>query len=135
VIQIHGAPIGSDNDGRAGSENSDTEEIKNRGWFYQAIAPLLTLDAVRSSGQVAHNDIELSLLQQKWAAAGVPIHAVGFEFPKADAPLSWHLTREEIEAIRTEWNSQLQGQSRNLVHQFLAGSDRLGCGCPKCSLV
>jgi hypothetical protein len=144
VIQIHGAPIGSENsqgggnkndDGGADSENSDTKEIKNRGWFYQAIAPLLTLDAVRSSGQVAHNDIELSLLQQKWAAAGVPIHTVVFEFPKADAPLSWHLTREEIEAIGTAWNSQRQGQNINLVHQFLAGSDRLSCGCPKCSLV
>jgi hypothetical protein len=140
VIQIHGAPIDSQKSKRGdsngggdpNSRNADTEEIKNRGWFYQAIAPLLTLDAVRSSGQVAHNDIELSLLQQKWAAPGVPIHTVVFEFSRADAPLSWHLTPEEADTIRIAWTGNDMRPCRNRVKRFLDGSDDLACGCPHC---
>jgi len=129
VIQIHGAPVGNES-----ALAANPKEITNRGWFYQAIVPLLTLDAVRSSGQIAHNDIELSLLRQKWAAKrNLPIHSMVFEFPNEDAPLSWHLTHTEIEAIRSAWNTPTQARKRALVCQFIDGNDDLHCGCPQCN--
>jgi hypothetical protein len=38
----------------------------NRGWFYQAFAPIATLLHVRDTGQLSHNHIEIDLLQQVW---------------------------------------------------------------------
>lgn len=124
VVQIHGAPVNPD--------PSDERHAKKRGWFYQAIAPLTTLAAVRSAGQIAHNDIELELLQQKWAAAKVPIHTVTFEFQNPEAPLSWHLTPEDVRNVRSAWRDDME-QCRALVKEFLEGNDGLNCGCPRCN--
>ncbi len=123
VIQIHGAPVDTD--------QGDAPPAENRGWFYQAIAPLAALAAVRSAGQIAHNDIELELLQQKWSTAGIPIHTVTFEFHNPNAPLSWHLTPEEVADIREAWRLDMSA-CRECVKQFLAGRKDLDCGCPQC---
>jgi hypothetical protein len=123
VIQIHGAP--------EESNLSDERHSKTRGWFYQAFAPIKTLLKVRTAGQIAHNDIELEFLQEKWAAAGVPIHTVIFEFGNRDVPLSWHLTPTEIEAIRTAWKKKMT-KCKDTVRDFLKGNDNLKCGCYKC---
>jgi hypothetical protein len=127
VIQIHGAPVDSD--------RREERHSKSRGWFYQAFAPIKTLLNVRTAGQVAHNDIELQLLQQKWSAAGVPIHTVIFEFSNRDAPLSWHLTRDEVKDIKTAWYKKMK-KCRKSVHEFLEGNDNLEeCGCLRCTSV
>src|SRR5262249_48143713 len=110
VIQIHGAPVNTD--------LRDERHAKDRGWFYQAFAPLTTLAAVRSAGQIAHHDIELELLQRKWAAMGIPIQTVTFEFNNPDAPLSWHLTPLEANEIRRAWIEDMEPR-RRLVKQFL----------------
>ena len=123
VIQIHGAPV--DSDLRA------ERHSKTRGWFYQVFAPITTLLNVRSAGQIAHNDIELEFLQQKWLDAGVPIHTVIFEFGNRDAPLSWHLTPLEVKAIKTAWDEKMT-RCRETVREFLKGSDYLECGCINC---
>jgi hypothetical protein len=135
VLQIHGAPVETDQ--RQG------RHAKNRGWFFQAFAPLLTLAAVRSAGQIAHNDIELEFLQKKWTDAGVPIHTVTFEFPDPNAPLSWHLTPRQQAAVADTWLNRPMSKkdvderlekSKAQVAEFLAGNDLLDCGCPKCRL-
>src|SRR5262249_48154031 len=91
---------------------------KSRGWFYQAIAPLTTLAAVRSAGQVAHNDIELELLKQKWSRRDVSIQDVTFEFADPNAPLSWHLTPSEVKEIRDTCNKKMD-TCRAKVRSFL----------------
>jgi hypothetical protein len=110
VLQIHGAPVNT--------ATPEQRHSKSRGWFYQAIAPLTTLAAVRSAGQVAHNDVELRFLQQQWRAAGIDVETVTFEFHNENAPLSWHLTRQEIDAIRTAWSHQMR-DCRQEVKNFL----------------
>jgi hypothetical protein len=113
---------------------------KIRGWFYQAIAPLTTLVSVRGAGQIAHNDTELQLLQQKWwCAAGIPIHSVTFEFPGSKTPLSWHLTPSDQAAISKTWDNSSDPiirerleDAKQQVGNFLAGSDALNCQCPCC---
>ncbi len=114
VLQIHSSP-------------SDPETVQNgevrkgdrgRGWLFQMAAPVLALLNVRSSGQIAHNNIELGLLQQKWAGLGVTIESVDFTFPGTNPPLSWHLTEEQKQAIREEWSQNMSGQVGK-VKEFL----------------
>ncbi len=99
VLQIFGAPIADDLTAKRHS--------KQRGWFYQALAPITTLTAVRTAGQVAHKDIELELLEQKWSSSGVKIETVKFEFDNPNAPLSWHLTPKEVDTIRLAWKNKM----------------------------
>ena len=129
VIQIHGAPIDPPSKDKPANpaEHPDT-----RGWFYQAIAPLATLASVRSAGQLAHNDIELSFLQTRWLDKGLPIHAVTFEFTEPDAPMSWHLTETQKQNIDANWNKEM-ADCRRRVKQFLSGDKYLACGCPWCA--
>jgi hypothetical protein len=113
VLQIHCAPIGS----KAPSANKRT----SRGWFFQLIAPLVVIIGVRSAGQIAHNDIELTLLQDKWAKMGVEVDTAVFEFPGKQAPLSWHLTEQEKTQIRDAWNyDEHVRDSVRIVQDFLA---------------
>lgn len=124
VIQIHGAPV---------KEDPGTEKYKeSHGWFYQAIAPLATMAAVRSAGQIAHNDIELSFLQRQWASRGLPVHTVTFEFNGLDAPLSWHLTQSDTKKIEEHWQTGMD-ECRTQVQSFLQGQSRIGCKCPWCT--
>jgi len=125
VIQIHGAPVSSD--------LADKRHAKTRGWFFQAFAPISTLLSVRSAGQVAHNNIELELLQQKWSAR-VPIHTAKFEFGNPDPPLSWHLTPLEVKAIRDAWQNDM-ADCRETVGEFLSGKKDFKCGCTICKSV
>jgi len=111
ILQIHGAPVNED--------AKDQRYEKTHGWFYQAIAPLTTLAAVRSAGQIAHNNLELELLRNKWSHAGVNIETQIFEFNNPRAPLSWHLTPEEVEEIAKLWDSDM-GPCRQAVKKFLA---------------
>jgi len=115
VIQIHGAPDESD------AELVNKRYAKSRGWFFQAFAPITTLISVRSAAQVAHNDIELQMLQEKWNSHGVKIETVKFVYPDRDPPLSWHLTPKDIESIRNEWdNSPEVAKSKAAVANFVA---------------
>jgi len=122
VLQIHGIPVKA-----AASRQSKTA---GRGWFYQLFAPVTTLVNVRSAGQIAHNDIELALIQTKWNQKNIPVHSVLFEFPNPDPPLSWHLTPTEKKLITAEWDTM--GACVQKVSEFLAGRDDLGCDCPRC---
>ena len=112
VIQIRGSPETED--------LRDERHAKSRGWFYQAFAPLTTLVAVRSAGQIAHNNIELELLRQKFAARGIAVESVLFEFHNPNVPLSWHLTREEVGEIRATWRTKMK-VCRGQVRDFVAG--------------
>jgi hypothetical protein len=101
----------------------------HRGWFYQAYAPLAALFAVRTAGQRSHNQVELKLLQEKWAhKVNIQPSAI-FEFgsrqdgsaaPDLPAPpLSWHLTARQQEAIESEWIAQRDGSEWKKVRTFL----------------
>jgi len=125
VIQIHGAPVSSDSD-------AQPEKLSDRGWFFQIAAPLLTLYNVGGAGQIAHNDLELGQMQHRWFGQ-VPIHSVTMEFPDADAPLSWHLTREQQQKVQQRWMTHpAVQQGRKQVAEFLSGADKISCGCPTC---
>ena len=126
VIQLLGAPAVKD----SGVVRGD---IRNRGWFFQVLAPILTLNTVRGAGQVAHNDLELKQLQEIWFERGVPIHTVTLEFPEPDAPLSWHMTQAQKKSISEHWKtSEAVQHAAQQVVGFLAGHDKIECPCPTC---
>jgi len=114
VVQIHSSPADPET-----VQNGEVRKAdRGRGWLFQMAAPFLTLLNVRTSGQIAHNDIELNLLEQKWAGLGVEIESVDFTFPGTNPPLSWHLTEEQKQAIRDEW-AQNMGTQVGQVKEFL----------------
>ena len=76
-----------------------------RSWSYQLRAPLGAMLEVRTAGQIAHNEAELCLLIKRWQLdpRQVRIGRVLLEFPEANPPLSWHLTRRERDRIGDAW--------------------------------
>jgi len=96
VIQIRGTKLAED--------LTALRHEKAHGWFYQIVAPVLALVAIRGAAQVAHNNIEFDLLKEKWAGS-VRIEPLTIEFPEEQAPLSWHLTPSEIARIGASWEA------------------------------
>jgi hypothetical protein len=142
VLQLHCAPVAGDEAdrqrreavqrlgfsaalrARSGRPAASDAELKhaNRGWFFQLFAPILAVLGVRSAGQIAHNDIELDMLQAKWKLKGIDIETVSFVFPDKNAPLSWHLIQEQKDAIRAAWEKQMDEPIRT-VGAFLRPPD------------
>jgi hypothetical protein len=115
VLEIRGAPSGPG--ARGQEENCPTEPLdprdpkSNQQWFFQILAPPSTALNVRNTGQRTHNDVELDLLQGKWATNEghrVEITRAVFEFDGADPPLSWHLTEQQKRRIEEEWRNELE---------------------------
>jgi hypothetical protein len=136
VLEIRGARSGLGDTRGTESLKCQTEPVvkpvpgevqeEKRTWFSQILAPPQGALNVRNTGQRTHNDTELDLLQDKWKAEGdVEITRALFEFDGANPPLSWHLTDEQKETIRAEWNQEVNdpldscaGWDR--VHDFLS---------------
>jgi hypothetical protein len=97
VIRIHSAPV---------VNSPDRSPEMNRGFFYQMGVPIVALDNVRGAGQLSHGKVEFDLLQKRWrerAGRKVEIDLATFEYPNYDAPLSWHLTEKQKQAIDKAW--------------------------------
>lgn len=82
-----------------GHEDPGKEANPGTGLCFQLAAPLQTMFGMRSSSQRARNELELELATERWRAQGVAIETVALRYPHPGAPLSWHLTDKEKEAI------------------------------------
>jgi hypothetical protein len=117
VLQIHSSPVTGEGAPPPGKPRPPA--TTTRGWFFQLLAPTLALLNVRSAGQLAHNDIEFALLQEKWRGR-VAVETVSFTFPGRQAPLSWHLIQEQQQAIRDVWSKDPDMQKQiGRVREFL----------------
>jgi hypothetical protein len=97
VIRIHSMPV---------VQSPDRGLEKKRGFFYQMSVPIVALDNVRGAGQLSHSQVEFDLLRKRWrerAGRKVEIDLATFEYPNYDAPLSWHLTEKQKQAIDKAW--------------------------------
>jgi hypothetical protein len=97
VIRIHSNPV---------MNAPDRTLEKKRGFFYQVGVPLSALNRVRGAGQLSHGKVEFDLLQKRWrerAGRKVDIQLATFEYPNYDAPLSWHLTAKQKQALDKAW--------------------------------
>jgi hypothetical protein len=126
VLQVRAFPV------EAEDKEPQRQPPTQRGWFYEAIAPVSTLLHVRTAGQSAHNQVELDLLQQVLQNRGIVVETADFEFRSSDKssscesfeknynpPLSWHLTPKQETEITNEWQ-RIKGCSEvRRVGQFL----------------
>jgi len=93
VIQIRSFP------------NDPLPAAQNRGWFFQAHAPLTGLLSERTTAQLVRDRDDLRLLQQRWwGPQAVPrLRFAGFQFTATDAPLSWKMNKSQMDAIDQAW--------------------------------
>jgi hypothetical protein len=82
---------------------------KSRGWFYQTYAPASALMRVRTTAQLMRDQEAIEMFRQRWAKDGIHIRPATFEFPGNDAPLSWKMNAEQIQAIGNEWEKRISG--------------------------
>jgi hypothetical protein len=115
VIRIHSMPVGAEVSPQGGN-----------GFFFQTKAPVSALNNVRGAGQLSHSKVEFDLLQKRWRERDgrkVEIDLATFEYPKFDAPLSWHLTDRQKQAIEIAWKENYVNASSgdlDKVKKFLA---------------
>lgn len=91
--------------------------LKTRGWFYQVLAPPEAFLAMRNTAQVSRNYDDVRMARIILEGRGLEFHQVSFRFPSEEAPLSWHLTQAEKEAIDEAWTHQKQAVQD--VREFL----------------
>jgi Patatin-like phospholipase len=133
VLEIHGAGGGCASGGKQTSEEQTgspegteapdgrTQQIRgNRGWFYQAFAPLWTVLNVRGPAQRGNNEVALDLLIGKWDEKGekeddedVDFTRAIFSFDGPDPPTSWHLTEKQKLDIQYYWEAELDEECNN----------------------
>ena len=92
-------------------------------WQRQISAPVETMLHVRSSSQRYRSQLEMDLMIESLQRKGVNIVAVPFVYT-GDAPLSWHLNRDQKQAIVEAWTihaTKATLQSKDVVFQ------KLGC--------
>ena len=142
VIEVRGdqRPEPKDEENADPSRRRDRDRVTgagHRSWSYQLHAPLGAMLEVRTAGQIAHNEAELCLLIKRWQLdpRQIRIQRLLLEFPEANPPLSWHLTRRERDKIRDEWNRLMsQPCPWGTVKSFLRSGDpgTITCDAPRC---
>jgi hypothetical protein len=100
--------------------NEPTRGGPRRAWPYQVFAPLEGVIAMRTAAQKVHNRTSLRLLKEYWRTQGVYVASQEIAFEGAGAPMSWHLTRDQRNAIETSWATRA-AHERQCVAEFLAG--------------
>ena len=105
----------------------DPKPDETAGWLYETIGPLKAILAVRTATQIARNDLEIALLQAQHAGL---IETVVFT-PQGEAPLSWHLTREEIEDLEEDWQYEVAcNPGMPLLRRLFGRPEGSSAGCP-----
>jgi hypothetical protein len=88
------------------------------GFWAQTVSPLNTLLRFRDAGQLGHGTLETELLGPR---SGV--EPVMFAWPDDNAPLSWHLTKQEQNRIAAAFDEEGFKAAKRKVCLFLAGDD------------
>ena len=98
------------------------------GFLFQTFVPVRTLERFRNAGQVAHGELEMKLLSDRYAT-GV-VDQVVFDWPFGRTPLSWHLTAAQKMEIERAIGEDVMRPLKRQVCVFLAGDDaRLSAAC------
>ena len=95
-------------------------------WMYQLTVPLSVMLSVRGTGQTLRNQAESWAVMKSIRARGVKIHSVVFRYAPYDCAcsarmpsLSWHLSKAEIDCIRTAWQENKMKPCRAAVEKFV----------------
>lgn len=92
-------------------------------WQKQLVGPIETLLNVRTSSQQLRDSLDLDMAVDYLATQSVRVIPAPFLFEtQRPAPLSWHLTPDQIQEIGASWEDDPNVQSRGIVYKAL--------GCP-----
>jgi hypothetical protein len=97
-------------------------------WQKQMVGPIETLLHVRTSSQQLRDSIELQMATDFLAAQTPKVTVIPAPFlfwSESPVPLSWHLTKQQIEEIGIPWGYPQNVKSAELVY------DKLGCNSTK----
>jgi hypothetical protein len=76
----------------------------DKGWFMEWIGPLQAVYSVRDSTQASRNSKEVELLAKRAERKGITIKPFVISFPEGyKQPLSWKLTEQQKENLRSGW--------------------------------
>ena len=93
------------------SELRDRPARSGHGFRYATLGPVAALLNVRTTSQALRDDIDVDLLKSEWAGR-VDVLSWTFTLRNPDAPLSWHLTRDDIAGIQRGWTREHEDQVR-----------------------
>ena len=102
------------------AKREEEEAESNRGWIYELVGPGITLIKVRTSSQIARNNFEINLLEDKAKRKGISIIPITFEL-RNTGPLSWHLSNREMNEIRDGLFSKANERSYRDISGILGG--------------
>ena len=103
------------------SELRDRPARSGHGFRYATLGPVAALLNVRTTSQALRDDIDVDLLKSEWAGR-VDVLSWTFTLRNPDAPLSWHLTRDDIAGIQRGWTREHEDQVR-CIRDALADGD------------
>jgi hypothetical protein len=118
---------------RASGERPQKE--KEGGLAYSLFGPILAMNNVRSSSQIARNDQQLESLRDLWERDEVTICRVVFTMTEL-GPLSWQLSEAESQAVLDSWDDEEDQKMKKVGHfldfQFPPDEPdmRPDCRCP-----
>jgi hypothetical protein len=105
-----------------------------KGWFFQTLAPDLTLYQVRGTTQLSRNNEELFLLSKLFPGKHIETAIFTYDYRDSsgksdDPPLSWHLTQAEKAHIGEAWKKYEKPGDPEMcqVWNFLGRGDGNGC--------
>ncbi|HEV8702086.1 MAG TPA: hypothetical protein VGV60_12505 [Candidatus Polarisedimenticolia bacterium] len=102
------------------SELRDRPARSGHGFRYATFGPIDALLNVRTTSQALRDDMDVDFLQSEWAGR-VDVLSFTFTLRDADAPLSWHLTRDDIAHIVKGWTREHDDQLRCIKDALEAG--------------
>lgn len=109
---------------RASPSKTESRDPHSFGFFFQSLHPLEALWNVSETGQLSHNALDENLVKRLYPQE---ICSVIFEFKNVDEtgcpkakPLNWHLTPDDIEALRKAWESDAaNNKQKEKAQKFL----------------
>lgn len=90
----------------AGEFGEKSVQKRQRGWFFQLLAPPKGLLGVWDTGMRSRNIVEIGLLKEVIEKRGGKFVSLRVDFPKPETPTSWYLTRGDKQAIRDGWRDR-----------------------------
>ncbi len=103
------------------SSRSEEAPPDARGWLHQAFGPVITLNNVRATSQIATNDLAWTEAARRWFREdGVQVGSALFEFA-GEAALAWHLSDTDRHAIEADWSRPGLHSARERVYTWIMG--------------
>lgn len=103
----------------------------SEGLLYSTIGPLQALLAVRTSSQLDRTEVERSFLERSFENGGPELIKATLRppyRPNQAAPLSWHLSKENIQVIQNQWLDVCRGEGDMQTLRDVFGITTSTCG-------